>query len=272
MIENIKYINHLKEVFEFDKNGVFANENNLRDYIWKSVGNHQIKRFKKEIVQKKLPVMIVSDNMEIRNKLFEVTEKDILAQKYGRIVIGDYYLNCYITGIKKKKYLINEKYIELDIIITTDYPYWIKEKKSVFNILLEELHPGEKRNFDYNYDFNFDYSNGLKKSSLVNDSFKSIPFKLDIYGPCVDPVIIINNHIYKLNTELKNGEYAEINAIDKTIFKVDVSGKRINIFNLREKEHYIFKNIESGTNDVNWDGTFGFDITLYEERSEPKWI
>jgi alginate O-acetyltransferase complex protein AlgI len=33
----------------------------------------------------------------------------------------------------------------------------------------------------------------------------------------------------------------------------------------------VFEKIPSGNNIVVWDGNWGFDITLFEERSEPKW-
>ena len=45
----------------------------------------------------------------------------------------------------------------------------------------------------------------------------------------------------------------------------------ISKFSDRNRDDYIFEKIPSGSNDVSWDGAFGFDVTLLEERSEPKW-
>ena len=34
MLEQLRYVNHLGEVIEFGKKGLFANSNDLRDYEW----------------------------------------------------------------------------------------------------------------------------------------------------------------------------------------------------------------------------------------------
>ena len=44
------------------------------------------------------------------------------------------------------------------------------------------------------------------------------------------------------------------------------------IFEKREKKNSVFKWIPSGELILNWDGTFGFDLTIYKERGAPKWI
>ena len=114
MIEQIKYINHLNEVIEFGKNGIFINYNTLRDYNWDiTSANNKIASFKKGIVSKTIPVIIKchseEEGIEIRNRLFEVFEKDVLAKKNGRIIVSEYYLKCFITGSKKTKYLLPEQ-------------------------------------------------------------------------------------------------------------------------------------------------------------------
>ena len=137
MIEQIKYINHLNEVIEFGKNGTFINYNTLRDYSWDiTSANNKIASFKKGIVSKTIPVIIKchseEEGIEIRNRLFEVFEKDVLAKKNGRIIVGDYYLKCFITGSKKTKYLLDKGYMELSLTMKSDYPAWIKESYSIY--------------------------------------------------------------------------------------------------------------------------------------------
>ncbi len=272
MIEKLKYVNHLREEFDFGENGVFANENDLRDYKWRTVGKPQIKGFEKTIVQKKMHIMIANRSFEVRDLIFEIAEKDIIAKQYGKIVIGDYYLNCYITGIKKKNYLVSEKYIEMDLIIETDQPNWIKETTSIFRPAALADAPTGKRNLDYNFDFNFDYKSNDTTKRLQNDSFADVNFKMIIYGGCDNPEVYIGDHLYGLNLSLSDNEYVIIDSIKKTIKYHRYNSEVVNVFNNRNRDSYIFEKIKPRHNVVSWSGAFGFDITVYEERSEPKWI
>ena len=49
------------------------------------------------------------------------------------------------------------------------------------------------------------------------------------------------------------------------------NGVMVNLFDLRGKEFSVFEPIPGDVVTVTWNGSFGFDITLFEERSEPAW-
>ena len=70
---------------------------------------------------------------------------------------------------------------------------------------------------------------------------------------------------------MNSGEYLTIDSATKKIFLTAVDGTTANKFNNRNRDSYIFEKIQPGGNVVAWDGTFGFDVILLEERSEPKW-
>ena len=102
MLEKFKYINHLGETLEFGKSPLFVNENDLRDFSWDvTKKNNKISGFSKGIVSKTIPIILKAETKDeakrMKNRLFEVFEKDVLAEKYGRIVVGDYYLKCYVV-------------------------------------------------------------------------------------------------------------------------------------------------------------------------------
>lgn len=63
-----------------------------------------------------------------------------------------------------------------------------------------------------------------------------------------------------------------IDSIAKTILLTKRDGTVENHFHQRNRESYIFEKIPAGSNIVTWDKTFKFDVVLFEERSEPKWI
>lgn len=90
MLEKFKYINHKNEVLEFGSGSLFANENDLRDFEWNvSSKNDKISGFKKGIVKKTIPIIIKCDTkeqgIEMRNKIFEITEKIFLQISMGEL-------------------------------------------------------------------------------------------------------------------------------------------------------------------------------------------
>lgn len=273
MLEQLKYKNHLNEVIEFGKDGIFVNDSDLRDYAWtvNQKGN-RIASLTRKVSTRKLPVVIICDSevagTAAKNRLMEVCEKDCLAMEPGQIILGDYYFKCYVTKSVKKNYLVNKRYLAVDLTLTSEQPYWIKEKRTSF------ISDGSTSAavLDYNYDFPFDYGADITGSQLNNADFVPSNFRLIIYGACTNPSIIIAGHTYQVNCTVAAGEYLTIDSMAKTIYIAGTSGAVTNEFNNRNKESYIFEKIPSGGNSVAWSGAFGFDIILLEERSEPKWI
>ena len=273
MLEKLQYINHLNEVLDFGKSKLFINENDLHDFAWDVTSkNNKISGFKKGIVTKTLPIIMKVDTeqegVRLRNQLFETSEKDVLAVKHGKIVIGDYYLKCFITASAKQDYLIHKGYMRINAKVTTDYPYWIKENIVRFNY----GNAGETgKNLDYNRDFPSDYSSNLISDSTVNTDFVESNFRLRIHGVCENPVVTISGHDYAVNVSLEANEYLTIDSINKTIVKTMVNGATENCFNLRDRTSYIFEKIPSGKLSVASSSNFKFDLVLLEERSEPRW-
>ncbi len=275
MIETIKYINHLGEVLEFGKNGLYANYNQLRDFEWKfEERSGRIRKFSKGIVQKKLPILTLKKDAPIalKNRIFEIFEKDVIAHKYGRFFVGDYYLNCFITTSVKGEYLLDEKYLPLELIVTTDRPAWIRETLTQFRV--DDSTPEEdSQDLDYLFDFSFDYKSSDTTKKIGSDAFAPANFRMTIYGGCDNPQIYVGDHLYELqNISLSDTEYVEIDSLAKTIEYTRYNGEKLNVFDKRNRDSYIFEKIRPDNNIVSWNGNFGFDIRLYEERSEPKWI
>ena len=74
------------------------------------------------------------------------------------------------------------------------------------------------------------------------------------------------------NADLSDNEYLTIDSMTKTIVLTKYDGQKENCFHLRNRESYIFEPIPPGENIITWNGAFGFDVILLDERSEPKWI
>lgn len=277
MLEKLKFINHINESMVWGSKGIYVNYNNLRDYAWDHTSdNDRISSFKKGIVTKTIPIVISCDSEEeglnIKNRLFEIAEKDVLALTHGKIIIGDYYLKGFITGSKKSNYLVSKGYLQTNLTVLTDYPKWVKETTTSFRASGSSSQiTTEKRNFDYQFDFPFDYTSEMKNKTLNNTGFVGTNFKFIVYGACINPAIHISGHTYQIKCEVSENEYLTVDSLTKKITLTRYDGTEVNCFNLRNRDSYIFKEIPAGNNIVTWDGDFGFDVILFEERSEPRW-
>lgn len=273
MLEQLKYKNHLNEVFEFGKDGIFVDTNTLHDYEWSvTKKNERISALTRKISKRKLPVKIVcateAAGIAARNRLFEVVERDVLAMKHGQIIFGDYYFKCFVTASKKNSYQVSKQIMEATLTLTTDYPYWVKESTVSFST---EAVASTAGNLDHPYDYPYDYYSNLQAQPVTNTGFSASNFRLIIYGPCTSPSITIAGNTYKVNCTVNDGEYLTIDSSEKKIYTTDANGEVTNQFNNRSREDYIFEKIPTGSHTVSWDGSFGFDVVLLEERSEPKW-
>lgn len=273
MFERLQYKNHLNEVYDFGTDGIYVNSNDLHDYEWAvTTRGDRISAFNYAVSKRKLPIVILclteEEGIAARNRLMEVTEKDVLAMKHGRIITGDYYFRCFVMASEKAKYSQTKRRMLVTLTLVSDYPYWVKETPFVFRKLGAG---GGGSNLDYPHDYAFDFFAGSGNKQFNNTGFVGTNFRMTIFGPCIDPAVYVAGHKYQVNTELAASEYLTIDSVNKTIYKTGIDGSTVNLFSRRDRDSYIFERIPPGMNNVVWDGGFGVDITLLEERSEPKW-
>lgn len=273
MLDKFIYENHLGQ--RFDEDCVYLNYSDLRDYTWSyDTMNGRISRFYHSITERTLPLAIVGKNGEeataIKNRLFEIAEKDVASMIPGKIFSGEYYTQGYITISAKSKYLINKRFCRIDLTLTSDDPAWYKER-------LHQFFPNSGESVaeggvDYPYDYPFDYSVSQMGQTLICDTISSNAFKLRIYGPITNPSITIGGHVYSITGTISTGETLLIDSLNKTITLTIADGGKVNWFSKRNRESYIFEAIPAGEHTVIWNESFGFDLTIIEKRSEPKWI
>ena len=273
MLERFIYENHLGKRLICGQGGLYANSNSLRDFAWNiKEKNNKIASFERGITKAQIPLIIKArtdqEGIDLKNRFFELTEIDVIDKECGKIIIGDYYLPCYVTESKKSNYLIAKDLLYLTITVTTDVSMWIREEKFAFSAAVSA--GNTSYGLDYPFDYAYDYMNRMVNSNLVNSAFTSSEFELIIYGACENPQILIGPNLYGVDATLATGEYLIINSVTKKIYKVKNNGEKVNLFHFRNRSSDVFEKIPSGINQVSWHG-FGFDITLLEERSEPKW-
>ena len=279
MLDNFIYEDHLGRRFIGRENRVFLNYNDLRDYSWSyDTINSRISRFYRPITNRKLPLVIICENAEaaitVKNRLLELAETDIEARKPGKIYIGDYYTNGYITASVKTEYLIAKHYCKIELKLTSDDPMWYRDQHFVFNPS-QIAHIGNGMDYGLSgqggFDYPYDYSFSEKGKTIVCDSVRGSAVKLRIYGEATNPTVVIGGHTYGINGTIQAGESLLIDSIAKTITLTTASGSKENWFDKRNRDSYIFEPIPSGQHFATWDGSFAFDLIVIEKRSEPRW-
>lgn len=275
MLEKFVFENHLGQRFEGLPNGVYLNYNDLRDYAWAyDTLNNRISRFYHDVTTRTLPLVVNGvtdeDAVKVKNRIMEIAEADIEARLPGKVYVGDYYTNCYITGSKKSDYLISKRVCKINLTLTQDDPAWYREQSHVF-VLDSGGVVGIGGGTDYLYDYPYDYALSLTGRTVLCDSVGNNAFRLTIYGEITNPSVVIGGHIYTVNGTVGVGETLTIDSLTKTITLTTATGAKVNWFDKRGRDSYIFEPIPAGQNTVRWTGAFGFDLTVIEKRSEPRW-
>ena len=275
MLEKFVFENHLGLRFDGLENRVFLNYNDLRDYKWKyDTINGKISRFYRGVRDRKIPLVICCNSdaeaAAVKNRLHELAESDIEANSPGRVYIGDQYTVGYITGSVKSEYLRTKRLCYLELTLTSDDPAWYLEKTYRF-VKGGGNETGIGGGTDYPYDYTYDYALLLNGRKIVCDNIRSSAFRLRIYGITTDPSVVIGGHTYAVNGSIGAGESLLIDSLTKTITLTTAYGNKVNWFDRRGREEYIFEPVPAGQNIVRWNGDFYFDLTVIEKRSEPKW-
>lgn len=274
----VKYINSKKETFILNKGydcAIKACDPYESSWIYESVKLQygiNITSFGKDPII--LPIVLKyrgtrqSIDLSLEN-FFRACETDIINMTPGQLWIGDQYLSGYF--VERSTVNASEYYgREQTLSFLSPYGFWLHQEKRSF--YPQAVDPSASSGLDYNYDYNYDYA--AETGSGVQwyiDHFAPSEFEMIIYGPAVNPLVNINGHTYQIFDTLENGEYVIINSENNTVMKYRSNGTTKNIFDLRGKEESIFEPISGGQNVFSWNGSFGFDLTLFLERSEPKW-
>ncbi len=219
-----------------------------------------ISKVYKTILEKELTLSVWAGKL---NDLLKVTEPDIVAGLPGKLYVDEQYLSCYIIAGSPEYHASG--LLVLTVKVVAAYPYWCSERRYVFTA------GRTSSSEDYPYDYPYEYLSTLETDDLINAHYAPTPFQLYIYGPCTEPALYINNHLYQVHVTLEENEYVVVDSRERTLVKVDAARNKSNIFDTREKESDIFAAIPSGLNPMVWDGTFFFDVVLIAERSVPVW-
>lgn len=273
----VQYINSYGDVIDLLNFNTRMKDANFHDYEWEYDSIEQqygidITRFRKTAKEYEATIVFKGD-LDTRkrnlNRFFEIAEKDIIDKNPGKIIWDDYYINAY--AVSSSTYPNDDSgWTQKDVIFLCPYPFWIAEESRSFPPIEQSVASDEY--LDYEYDYEYDYSTPTDGSAIWEvDHFAPCEFLMTIFGPVSNPRILINGYPYEVYTELGSNDYLQIDSRNNKAIKYLSNGTRQDMYNYRAKQQSIFEPITPGNITVMWPGTYGFDLTLFCERSEPKW-
>lgn len=203
--------------------------------------------------------------------LADVLQADVLDGKDGRIHTDTgYYMHCKIIGSEKSNWKMGLPFMSNTMTILADRPIWIHEESRSFPPVSSMQQ--DQAFLDYEHDYNYDYTMPYGGDVIWNvEHFAPCEFLMTIFGPAFDPRVVINGHPYQVYTTLYRNEYLKIDSRENKVVKYLENGIQQDIYDLRAKQESVFDSITPGNISVVWSGEFGFDLTLFCERSEPRW-
>ena len=234
----------------------------------------RVNGFTAGIQTKKIAVGVLASREGIRealDRLLEVTQYDVLAGAAGRFYVGDHYLLCNLYGSAVESMFDPDiEYVEKSYQLVISYPFWCRE--AVTEYLPDERVVEQADFLDYPHDYSYDYLiDDFAVQSLENSHYGDSGFRMVVYGPASDPRVTIGGHLYHVRTTLYEGDYLTVDSREGTVLCTRNDGRKENLFNLRDKDSDLFRKIPPGTSTVVYDHTFGFTVTLFQERSELPW-
>ena len=130
---------------------------------------------------------------------------------------------------------------------------------------------------DYPHDYPYDYQKTSYTGNVTPSVLTPSDVYLVVYGPAVNPYVIVGGNRYQVNVTVPSGGYLVVDGREKSIMLTLADGTVQNVFSSGVRGGgagggtYIFEKVAAGTSEVTYDGSFGFDFGWYEEEGEPPW-
>lgn len=273
----IEYFSASSSSIVLNKGNYLVSGHDLRDFEWDYKATNRPSGFGGRVTFSR-PVQKKTINIGIRGgasfaanaaALLALTEPDILNHTPGKLYLGKQYLICYLAVESKVNHFSRRaNWVSKEMTILVTDPFWRTEK--TFRFLMghaEEAENAKRYNLRNPYRYIASASSGM----LMNNHYAASPMIITIYDTAVNPSITIGGNIYKVNASIAPTQRIVIDQLQRRIESVSASGDRTNLFDYRDKNNDIFKPVEPGSQHVIYDGSFNFDITVVQQRSEPSW-
>lgn len=203
--------------------------------------------------------------------LRHLADRDVANSTPGTLRVGEWFQRAYITACEPGT--IFGDYHTADLTVVLLDGAWSRESTISFTTVAESGGAG----LDLPYDLPYDLGAPRPMRTIDAGSWGECPAKLEIYGPCESPSLRIGGNLYSVDYIVPTEGTLTVDGIAKTAIVTDGYGTATDVFKSAMRGtgkgggSYAFQPVPAGLSTVEWDGTFAFDLTIYEQEGEPPW-
>lgn len=205
--------------------------------------------------------------------LRRVADRDVKSAAPGLLHVGEWWQRCYVMESEVKR--ISGGCFLADLELAMLDGVWRRAHRVDYAV-----RPKDARSaLDIPFDFPADL--GAPKPSEYLEAWKwgESPLRIVFYGPCENPCVTVGGNAYAVDVTVPEGGRVEVDPLarPRTVEMVLPSGTRVDAFGKARRGdgqgsgEYVFEPVPAGVSDVKSDGSFGFELTWYEEEGEPSW-
>ena len=220
-----------------------------------------------------LPVTFL--DLSVADELRRLADRDVAMATPGTLAVDGWSQRAYITAADPTS--ISRAHMAAKLTVVLLDGAWRKGHTVAFERLTAE--PGDGDSLDPPYDLPHDLAAPSPRSSFEAGEWGETPLRLVFYGPCIDPSVRIDGNLYRVEAVVPEGGRLVVDplAAPRSVTLVNADGSAVDAFSKARRGdglgggEYIFEPVRPGTHEVEWDRSFGFDLTWYEEEGEPPW-
>lgn len=214
-------------------------------------------------------------DLSVADELRRLADRDVAMATPGTLAIDGWSQRAYITAADPSS--ISRAHMAAKLTVVLLDGVWRKGHTVAFEQLTATSGDGEF--LDLPYDLPYDLGVPSTRRYVDVGEWGAAPLRFVVYGPCVNPAVRIDGNWYRVDVTVPDGGYLVVDplATPRSVTLVAADGSTTDAFakarrgNGSGSGEYIFQPASPGVHEVEWDRSFGFDLTWYEEEGEPPW-
>lgn len=214
-------------------------------------------------------------DLSVADELRRLADRDVAMATPGTLAVDGWSQRAYITAADPSS--ISRAHMAAKLTVVLLDGVWRKGHTVAFEQLTATSGDGEF--LDLPYDLLYDLGVPSTRRYVDVGEWGAAPLRFVVYGPCVNPAVRIDGNWYRVDVTVPDGGYLVVDplATPRSVTLVAADGSTTDAFakarrgNGSGSGEYIFQPASPGVHEVEWDRSFGFDLTWCEEEGEPPW-
>ena len=202
-------------------------------------------------------------------------DRDVSRGVAGTLSVDGWSQRCMV--MESEADTVSEGFFTADLTVVLLDGVWRRGHTVSFERMTAD--PADGDYLDLPYDLPHDLAAPSPRSRFEAGEWGETPLRLVFYGPVIDPSVRIGGNLYRVDVVVPEGGRLVVDplAAPRSVTLVNADGSTVDAFSKARRGdglgggEYIFQPASPGPHEVEWDRSFGFDLTWYEEEGEPPW-